>query len=57
MGVVHERCKREALLGHFDVSGVHSGGRNEAKFIFTSGGSIGDGNIDQDSDERLEFRV
>ena len=48
---------RKASLWHFNVCGLHSRGWNEAKFIFASGGSIGDSNIDQDSDERLEFRV
>ena len=45
------------ITWHFNVGGLHSSGWNEAKFIFTSGSSIGDGHIDQDCDERLGVHV
>lgn len=48
---------RGTLLRHFNVGGLHSRGWNEAEFVLTSGGSIGDGDIDEDCDERLKFRV
>ena len=48
-----DESQNDKLLGHFDISGLHSDGWNEAKFVFTGSSGIGDGNVDENSDERL----
>lgn len=48
---------RNALLGHFDVGRLSCHAWNETKFIFTSGSSIGDGDVDFNCDKRLPAQL